>query len=348
MYELEIPTKITKEFLLAKFSQEQYMEFYLGIPVKKGLFISPSIIRSDKKPTCSFYKNKKSVLIYKDFAGPTFDFIGCVEYIFKCSYFKALQIIANDFNLIPNVKINKHVALKEYSGFIMKESNKANIQVEVKDFSSNEIKWWNSFGISLNTLTKYNVFSIKSVFLNGTYFTSSSDSIPIFGYFGGETSEGDELWRLYFPTKRTYRFLSNWDANIFQGSKQIPNISEYIIITKSLKDVMLLFEFGITSIAPNSENIIINSAQYKKLHSKYQQLICLFDNDLAGVKGANKYKNIYSCRCIFIKRKYAKDISDLYKKISISQFWIVIEELNQIINNVTLTSSKHFYVFNSK
>ena len=30
-----------------------------GVPVKKGLFCSPSIIRSDKKPTCAFYKNKK-------------------------------------------------------------------------------------------------------------------------------------------------------------------------------------------------------------------------------------------------------------------------------------------------
>ena len=94
--------------------------------------------------------------------------------------------------------------------------------------------------------------------------------------------------------------------------------------------------------------VFIWNVDGKRIEALPTCLICLFDNDLAGVKGANKYKNIYSCRCIFIKRKYAKDISDLYKKISISQFWIVIEELNQIINNVTLTSSKHFYVFNSK
>ena len=56
MFELE--TNITKEFILSKVSQEQIFEHY-GISVKKGLFCSPSIIRVDKQPTCSFYKNSK-------------------------------------------------------------------------------------------------------------------------------------------------------------------------------------------------------------------------------------------------------------------------------------------------
>ena len=39
--------------ILNKVSQEQLMEHYLGIPVKKGLFKSP--LRRDKNPTCAFY-----------------------------------------------------------------------------------------------------------------------------------------------------------------------------------------------------------------------------------------------------------------------------------------------------
>ena len=46
--------EITKELLLEHNNEETYMAFYLGIPVKKGLFISP--LRVDHKPTCSFYK----------------------------------------------------------------------------------------------------------------------------------------------------------------------------------------------------------------------------------------------------------------------------------------------------
>ena len=54
MFELEVTPKITKELILSKYSQETLFEHYLGVSVKKGLFCSPSIIRVDKTPTCSF------------------------------------------------------------------------------------------------------------------------------------------------------------------------------------------------------------------------------------------------------------------------------------------------------
>ena len=31
---------------------------------------------------------------------------------------------------------------------------------------------------------------------------SSSEQCPIYGYYGGEDSENNELWRLYMPTKK--------------------------------------------------------------------------------------------------------------------------------------------------
>ena len=86
MFKLELPQRITKELLLSKYTQETFFEHYLGVPVKKGLFCSPSIIRIDKSPTCSFYKDKKGILKFKDFAGPTFDFVGCVMHIFNCKH----------------------------------------------------------------------------------------------------------------------------------------------------------------------------------------------------------------------------------------------------------------------
>ena len=61
-----IEPKITKEFLLSKCSEEEYMQFYLGIPVKHGLFKSP--LRNDARPTCSFYRNSSGELIFKDFS----------------------------------------------------------------------------------------------------------------------------------------------------------------------------------------------------------------------------------------------------------------------------------------
>ena len=56
MFDYTFEPKITKEFLLSKNNEETYMTYYLGIPVKKGLFKSP--LRSDSHVTCSFFRGK--------------------------------------------------------------------------------------------------------------------------------------------------------------------------------------------------------------------------------------------------------------------------------------------------
>ena len=345
MFNLEpAEQKITKELLLSKNSEETYMEHYLGIPVKKGLFKSP--LRKDSKPTASFFRNKKGDLIFHDFRGDFYgNFISVVIELFQCSYYKALKIIANDFRINNYKNYEKHESKIEYSGTIFKETQSTSIiQVEKKEFSQKELDWWDSFGISKTTLSKYKVVSCSSIFLNGQYFTSSSDKSPIFGYYGGK-KDGIELWRIYMPTKKTFRFLSNWSSSIIQGSKQLIESGDYCILSKSLKDVMLLHEFNFISCAPNAESITISKSQFDKLNQKFNNIIIFFDNDLAGVQGAHRYKKQFNCKCIFIKRKYAKDFSDLYKKLSSTQFWIVIDELNSIVDNCEIKSTKHFYVF---
>lgn len=328
MYNLEVPIRITKELLLTNHTQEDFFEHYLGVPVKKGLFCSPTIIRKDNKPTCSFYKGSNGLLKYKDFAGPTFDFVGAVMYIYDCSYYTALRTIANDFGIIQLENVQKNEPKMQYSGYELKETEKAKIQVEIQEFSQKELDWWASFGISLKTLNKFKVFSIKSVFLNGNYFTSSSASSPIYGYYGGETSDGDELWRLYMPTKLKYRFLSNWNATMIQGAKQLPKSGEFIVITKSLKDVMALYEFGIIAIAPNSENLFVTDAQYAKLKQKFKDIYLLYDLDGPGIKSSKKIKKDFpNISVLFIPRKFrCKDFTDFVKKYNTDKVFNLIED----------------------
>ena len=125
--------KITQEYLLSKNSEETYMYTYLGIPVKQGLQISP--LRTDHKPTASFHRNKNGQLMFHDFGtGFHEDFIGVVMEIYKCTYNQALQIIAEDFNLIP--KNNDRVSPKlRISNVILEEKPSTQIQIINKPFS---------------------------------------------------------------------------------------------------------------------------------------------------------------------------------------------------------------------
>lgn len=79
---------------------------------------------------------------------------------------------------------------------------------------------------------------------------------------------------------------------------------------------MLLYEFGITAIAPNSENLFVTDKQFAKLKSKFSKIVLFYDNDLPGIKNMNKiHKQYPELTTVFIPRKYAaKDISDFRKK----------------------------------
>lgn len=321
---------ITKDFLLEKNSQETYMEHYLGVPVSKKLIKSP--LRTDDKPTCAFYKNKNGDLYFKDFATKDhLNFIGVVQEKFNCSYYKAVKIIANDFELVKFENLKKNEKIIEYSNNIMDSSGSvAAIQITEQDFTEDEIKWWMSYGITKKTLKKFRVYSCKNVFLNGNYLTSNSNKDFVFGYYKGINSNKDELWRIYFPNRKTYRFLSNWDAKMIQGSKQLPKEGDLLVITKSLKDVMCLYEFGITAIAPNSETLFLTEAQLKKIKSKFKKVIVFYDNDLAGISNMNKIRKEFDVEYVYIPRKYkSKDISDFYKKYGRDKTQILIDEYKQ-------------------
>ena len=103
---------------------------------------------------------------------------------------------------------------------------------------------------------------------------------------------------------------------MIQGAHLLPKEGgDYLVITKSLKDVMVLYECGITAIAPCSENIFLTETQYLRVKKKFKRIYLFFDNDLAGITAANKIKKKFSdLKVLFLPRHGGdKDISDFYK-----------------------------------
>ena len=309
-----IEPKITKDFLLSYNKEEVYMSFYLGIPIKKGLFCSP--LRKDNTPTCSFYRNKQGDLIFKDFNGSFYgNFISVVMYKYGLQYHDALRTIANEFGLIKTPGYIKHKGIIRENIPRFEEPQTALIRVEIQEFNNYELEWWAAYGINQKLLRKYHVYSCKNIFLNGTYFMASSKNCPAYGYYGGK-EDNIELWRIYFPSKKQYRFLTNWKAKQVQGYQQLPKEGKLLVITKSMKDVMCLAGLGIKAIAPNSENLFVPDKMLDELKKRFTYIAVLYDNDLPGISNMCKIKKehpelIYT----WIPRSYgAKDISDFRKK----------------------------------
>lgn len=307
------------------------MEHYLGITPKKGLFRSP--LRKDINATCSFYRNKKGDLIFKDWSGCFCgNFISVVMYKFQCSYSKALQIIANDFGIISKKNLTVNKPLIEYSYHTFKETTDAKIQIELKEFDEYELNWWTKYGITKDILRKFKVISCKNVFLNGSLFHLYKPKQLVFGYYGG-IREGIERWRIYYPGKNKYKFISNWKHLRLQGDHMLPKHGEILVITKSMKDCMTLYSLGITAIAPISENCFLSEAQYKRLKERFKHIVVFYDNDRPGLRAMIKIRKEFpDVIPVWIPWIYqAKDISDFYAKYKRKKTEDLIEKAKEYI-----------------
>ena len=270
--------KLNKDLILSKLSEEQIFSFYIGSEIRsKKLFRSK--LRNDKNPTCSMYRSRSGALIYKDFA--TNQHLNCFAYVmelFRCDYHSALKIIANDFNIIHDSSIVKNRGKIISKNFRIEEKEFSKIQIEVQDFTELELKWWAKYGITSDILKKYDVYSCKHVFLNGQLIAKSQQHCPIFGYYG-KKYHGNELWKIYFPKRKEYRFMGNYPSRKMQGYEQLPKTGKVCVITKSQKDCMTLYSLGIPACAPNSETVIPNEAIISDLKNRFKYIRRLWDND---------------------------------------------------------------------
>ena len=136
-FDFKATTVLSKELILRIISEEQIFTHY-GVDIKKGLFCSK--LRPDHRPTCALFRNKRGRLMYKDFGtGQCFDCFAYVMEKFQCSYYMALQIIANDFGIIRRKDLIKHRPKIEYSGIKFEEKESAKIQIQTREFNEKEL-----------------------------------------------------------------------------------------------------------------------------------------------------------------------------------------------------------------
>jgi hypothetical protein len=100
-----------------------------------------------------------------------------------------------------------------------------------------------------------------------------------------------------------------------QGYEQLPKTGKLLIITKSLKDVMVLYELGYNAVALQSENDNLNKQIFIELSNRFKKIVIFFDNDLPGLDASVKLCEKYNLPRITIDSSYRafydiKDISD--------------------------------------
>lgn len=323
---VSLKPNITKDFILSKVNQESIMQHYTGLDVSsKKLMLSP--FRVDNHFTVSFYKSKSNILYLHDFA--TNEHINCFQAVMKkfgVNYYEALDIIAKDFNLTEgentNVKKEKPIIISS-----LKETKPAKIQVQIKDYTKEELEWWKQFGISKKTLKKFHVYSLEHIFINNELRFTSSNKCPIYGYYFGKDKNGVEKWKIYFPLKDNYRFLNNLSKKVLQGYHQLPKTGDLLVITKSMKDLMAMYEFGISAVSPNSETLFVEDKKLEEFKQRFKHILVIYDNDRPGlhnmwlIRKQHPELNYY-----FLPWYLSKDFTDSIKLVGVENMKEYINE----------------------
>ena len=308
---------LDKYFVLQRVTQEQIFQHYMGMAVDVSTtFCSP--IRRDRHPTCTM-KYIGGKLLFRDWSEPkSLDCFDFVQKCFSCSYGTALEIIARDFGL-KNRFPDKEIPRVYQQVRNKRKKTKKRIRVRVQPVTKVDANYLRSYGLTQESVNKFRCFSIKHIWIQSRPYYQYREVDPALGYYLGSTLDGDQRWKIYFYERQgAGRFIGN--TNRFNGWVQLPLTGKLIVITKSMKDVMVLDAFGIPAIAMQTETMMPYQRIVDSLKERFKEIVIFYDFDYTGINGAHKIRKEFNIPAIFLTNgRFAtedfgsKDISDYVK-----------------------------------
>lgn len=315
----KLPDNITLDWILSKVTEYDIYAKYIG-QFKVGMIYN-SPFRKDKNPSFGIYYSKRTKqLLFKDHGtgecGNVIKFVSL--FTGKTEYNDILSDIVDKLNITNNTKL---VSSKQYI-----QPTETVIGVVRQEFTDVDINYWKQFNISINTLKKFNVNSIKYYLCNGIVKGTYKRENPMYAY------KVYNNFKIYRPLADKY---TKWRNNLtdydIQGYEQLPQKGDILFITKSMKDVMCLHEMGYPAVSPSSESTFLHKDVLEQLKTRFKRIIILFDRDTSGVKRSRKLSRETGLEAMFINKKFkAKDVSDAVKANSFEE---IKNWLNETIKN---------------
>lgn len=314
---------ITKEFILARVSEEEVFEAY-GVKVQAGMFKSP--LRRDLHPTCRFYRNRSGRLVLRDYAGHFYgDCFDLVSHVTRLSFYDGLKDVAKKFKIIDGVP--RHPVI---SGITIGPRTICDIRIKEMKWDYQHMSWWEEYGIDIDTLALFNIVPVEKAWLNGFLYYNrdfTKKTEVVFAYkFGGLD------YKVYFPLRKERRFLHN-NPDILQGYSQLPESGEVVVITKSLKDVVCLSLFGIPAIAPMSETSVISDSVLEDLKENFKYVFALYDRDRTGHIASLNFRR-RGVKALLMPKGTTKDFAGLCRQ-DLMQAKLLADLFKESLNEIT-------------
>ena len=306
--------------LLEKLDDYTIYSYYIG-KFKPGKLMNSPLRTDDKMPSFAIFPGKDGVLFFKDHgtgeSGNALKFVKIYKNIQTRD-----QLEKELLRIIRNTNPNE---TKRRNTYQASTTVPVDIGIVRQPFTEVDKKYWKQFHISIETLRKFNVFSIKHFLCNRVVRGTYKEDSPMYAY------KVYDKFKIYRPLASKYtKWRTNLTNRYVQGLAELPQEGgNLLIITKSLKDVMCLYEMGFSAIAASSETTFIPEDILKSLKRKWRNIILLYDRDRTGMLKSREYSKKYGLDCIFVHKKFkAKDVSDAVRDNS---FFAVKEWLTKTV-----------------
>ena len=312
MYSTRTAITMSLKDLLDKLTDYDIYSYYVG-QFKIGKLFNSPLRSDDKNPSFAIFKGINGGLFFKDHgSGEGGNAIKFVK-LYKNINTKD-ELERELLHIVRKMNPNSGNAIRTYSYSV--DSGPTDIGIVRQPFTDVDKRYWKQFHISIDTLRKFQVFSIKYFLCNRVVRGTYKETSPMYAY------KVDDKFKIYRPLASKY---TKWRTNLtnrnVQGLSELPvEGGNLLIITKSLKDVMCLYEMGFNAIAASSETTFIPDDILDSLRHKWKNVIMLYDRDKTGMLESRKYSKQYKLDALFVHKRFkAKDVSDAVKDNSYNE-----------------------------
>lgn len=318
---------LSKDKVLTKTTEYDIYSYYIGNRFQIGKAIRSPLREKDTHPSFGIYKSPTNGgLLFKDHGtGEGGDCIKFVQLLLNLkTYNDTLQKVWEDILDNGLTKTPKGLQItEEFSG------NKKVLTIKRKNFTQTDYDYWGQYHLDREILDLYNVYPIERFWIDNLesnlYYSKES---PMYAY---KIFNSFKVYRPYSDTKKD-KWRSNTSRYDIQGWEQLPESGDLLVITKSLKDLMVLRRFNVFSIAPQSEVSTLPKEVIYEAKKRFKRVVVLFDYDDAGIKGANALKEKYDLEITFVPKHYLelysiKDVSDFVATFGIEATETLLKEI---------------------
>jgi hypothetical protein len=294
-----------KQQILSKFSQEEIFQKYLGFYPKLNVrYTNP--LRENKTPNTEFLY-VGDVLYMRDWGSDqkNLNCFSLVQHLYNCSFYEALQHVQIDFGMDAKQMQQCPPTIQRNSNYAHVEAHVNKLQtirIRKKEFTEKELEFWNcngSFNFNTKKLESMQIYSTEYVWYNNNQWKSAE------GVFAYQLKQG--IFQIYSPFNedRRYRFRSTNLKDVIAGVQWLEK-SEYVVLSKSYKDMIMLRSLNVNACALLNEGIIPTKEQMSLIAS-YGTPVVLFDSDEKGIAVSKKICELYGCRYLQLPDGNFKD-----------------------------------------